>query len=434
MRRRIRTMRRVCWQGTLVKAPTGPRRRPLAALAAVVALVLVTAGCGTGDPAGSSRTERVASLTVLDYYTDGTEHAHWGELLAACGRQAGVTIEHRSVPAPSLVPTVLRQAAARTMPDLLMLDNPDLQQIARSGALAPLRPYGVRTEGFGSGILSAGTYRGEVYGLAPTVSTLALYYNKDMLAEAGLGVPRTWDELRTAARATTRPGRHGLAVDADASFESTFQFLPFLWSNGGDERRLDTPQAAEALRLWSDLVRDGAMSRSVLTWNQADVHEQFLGGDAAMMVNGPWRMTELAKAKDLRWGVAPLPVPRAGAEPVTPLGGEVWTVPRSGSEARMRKAAQVLDCLNEPAHQQKLATWHHTVPTRTDVAARYARQVPSMAAFVESVRGARARTRQLGPAWPKTATAIHTAVQAAVSGQQTPEEALRRAQRMATSP
>ncbi|MFF9149101.1 extracellular solute-binding protein [Streptomyces sp. NPDC014861] len=415
-----------------MKASTGPLGRPLAALAAAVALVLVTVGCGTGDPAGPSRTERVTSLTVLDYYTDSTEHAHWGELLAACGRKAEVTIEHRSVPAPSLVPTVLRQAAAGTLPDLLMLDNPDLQQIARSGALTPLRPYGVSTDGFQPGILSAGTYQGELYGLAPTVNTLALYYDKDMLAEAGVAVPRTWDELREAALATTRPGRHGLAVAADASFENTFQFLPFLWSNGGDERRLDTPQAAEALRLWSGLVEDGAMSRSVLTWNQADVHEQFLGGKAAMMVNGPWRITALEKAEDLRWGVAPLPVPRPGAELVTPLGGEVWTVPRNSSEARTRKSVQVLDCLNDPSSTQTLATWHHTVPSRTDVAARYARQVPSMAAFVESVRGARPRTQKLGPAWPEAATAIHTAVQAAVSGQQTPEEALRHAQRMAT--
>ncbi|MFE1953525.1 extracellular solute-binding protein [Streptomyces sp. NPDC059524] len=415
-----------------MNAPAGPFGRPLAALATVVALVLVVAGCGTGDPSGSARTERVTSLTVLDYYTDTTEHAHWGELLTSCGKKAGVTIEHRSVPGPSLVPTVVRQATAGTLPDLLMLDNPDLQEIARSGVLTPLRTYGIRTDGFVSGIVSAGTYQGEVYGLAPTVNTLALYYNKDMLAEAGVTVPRTWNELREAARATTRPGRHGLAVDADASFESTFQFLPFLWSNGGDEQRLDTPQAAAALRLWTDLVRDGSMSRSVLTWNQANVHEQFLGGKAAMMVNGPWRMTELEKAKGLRWGVAPLPVPRSGRSLVTPLGGEVWTVPRSDSQARRIKAAQVLDCLNDPTSMQTLANWHHTVPSRKDVAARYAKQVPAMAAFVESVRGARARTRDLGPAWPKTATAIQTAVQAAVSGRQTPEEALRRAQRTAT--
>ncbi|MFI8367755.1 extracellular solute-binding protein [Streptomyces sp. NPDC085466] len=414
-----------------MKAPAGPRRRPFAALAAAVALVLVTGGCGGGAPADAGKDE-VTSLTVLDYYTDTSEHAHWGELLASCGKKAGVSVRHRSVPTASLVPTALRQAKAGALPDLLMLDNPDLQQFARSGVLAPLHAYGVRGDGFGEGILSAGTHRGELYGLAPTANTLALFYDKTALAEAGVPVPRTWDELRKAAAATTRPGRYGLAVDADASFEATFQFLPFLWSNGGDERDLDTPQAAGALRLWTGLVNDGYMSRSVLGWNQADVHEQFLGGKAAMMVNGPWRIPALDTAKDLDWGVVPLPVPRLGDALVTPLGGEVWTVPRTGSEARQKKAAEVLACLNEPAGMLALAGWHHTVPSRPDVARRYARQVPAMAAFVRSAEGARARTRALGPDWPRTATAIHTAVQAAISGQQTPENALRQAQRAAT--
>ncbi|MFH8255669.1 sugar ABC transporter substrate-binding protein [Streptomyces roseolus] len=413
-----------------MKAPAGPTKRPLAALVAAVALVLTTAGCG-GAPADSGK-GRVTSLTALDYYTDTAEHAHWGELLTSCGEKAGVKVEHRSVPAASLASTALRQARSGTLPDLLMLDNPDLQQFARSGVLAPLREYGVRGDGFGAGVLSAGTYRGELYGLAPTTNTLALFYDRTALAEAGVPVPRTWDELRKAAAATTRPGRYGLAVDADASFEATFQFLPFLWSNGGDERHLDHPRAVEALRLWTGLVNDGSMSRSVLGWNQADVHDQFLGGKAAMMVNGPWRIPALDAAKDLDWGVVPLPVPRAGDALVTPLGGEVWTVPRNGSAARQEKAAEVLACLNEPASMLALARWHHTVPSRPDVAARYAEQVPAMAAFVRSTQGARARTRELGPDWPRTATAIHTAVQAAVSGQQTPEEALRRAQRAAT--
>ncbi|MFG3498243.1 extracellular solute-binding protein [Streptomyces sp. NPDC047928] len=406
-------------------------KRPLAALAAAVALVLVIGGCSAGVPADAGKGS-VTSLTVLDYYTDTSEHAHWGELLASCGRKAGVSIQHRSVPGASLVPTALRQAKAGALPDLLMLDNPDLQQFARSGVLAPLREYGVQGDGFGAGILSAGTHQGELYGLAPTVNTLALFYDKTALAEAGVPVPRTWGELRKAAAATTQPGRYGLAVDADASFEATFQFLPFLWSNGGDERHLDSPQAAGALRLWTDLVADGSMSRSVLGWNQADVHEQFIGGKAAMMVNGPWRIPALDTAKDLDWGVVPLPVPQVGDTLVTPLGGEVWTVPRTGSEARQKKAAAVLACLHEPASMLALARWHHTVPSRPDVAGRYAEEIPAMAAFVRSAEGARARTRALGPAWPRTATAIHTAVQAAVSGQQTPEDALRQAQRAAT--
>ncbi|OYP19907.1 ABC transporter substrate-binding protein [Streptomyces sp. FBKL.4005] len=392
---------------------------------------MAASGCG-GGARSASADGKVTSLTALDYYTDASEHAQWGERLNACGKTAGVTVEHRSVPGASLVPTVLRQASSRTLPDLLMLDNPDLQQVARTGALTPLDRYGVDSSGYAEGILSAGTYQGKVYGLAPTVNTVALFYNKDMLAEAGVSVPKTWDELKRAAAQLTRPGRYGMAVDANATFEGTWQFLPFLWSNGGDETRLDSPQAAQALQLWVDLVESGSMSKSVLNWTQADVHDQFVAGRTAMMVNGPWRISELDKAEDLHWGVAPLPVRKPGQTLVTPLGGEVWTVPQNSSEDRQRKAARVLACLNDSATMRALAEQYHTVPSRTAVASRYAREVPSMAAFVKSVERARARTGRLGVEWPRAATAIYTAVQAALTGERTPEEALRHAQRTAT--
>ncbi|MFD8221715.1 extracellular solute-binding protein [Streptomyces sp. NPDC059697] len=397
-----------------------------------IALVVAATGCGGGTGAESAP-GKVTSITALDYYTDEPEHAQWGEILSACGKSAGVRVEQTSVPGASLVPKVLQRASSRTLPDLLMLDNPDLQQIAQTGALTPLDRYGVDSSGFAKGILSAGTYNGKVYGLAPYVSTIALFYNKDMLAKAGVAVPRTWDELKAAAAKLTRPGRYGMAVDANATFEGTWQFLPFLWSNGGDEKRLDTPQAAQALQLWVDLVKSGSMSKSVLNWTQADLHDQFAAGRAAMMINGPWRIPALDKDKNLHWGVAPIPAPRPGQTPVTPLGGEVWTVPQSAATARQEKAAQVLACLNSSSIMLALAKQHFTVPSRTAVAAQYAEQVPSMAAFVKSVEAARARTGELGVKWPKAATGIYTAIQSALTGEQTPEEALRHAQQIATS-
>ncbi|MEU5607218.1 sugar ABC transporter substrate-binding protein [Streptomyces sparsogenes] len=413
-------------------SPARPSVRRIAALlTGTITLVVAATGCGGGTGAGST-TGKVTSITALDYYTDEPEHTQWDEMLTACGKAAGVKVEQTSVPAASLIPRVLRQSSSRTLPDLLMLDNPDLQQIAQTGALTPLDQYGIQPRGYAKGILSAGTYRGKVYGLAPYVSTVALFYNKDMLARAGVAVPRTWGELKTAATKLTRPGRYGMAVDANATFEGTWQFLPFLWSNGGDERRLDTPQAAQALQLWVDLVKSGSMSKSVLNWTQADVHDQFVAGRTAMMINGPWRIPALNTNKDLHWGVAPIPVPRAGQTPVTPLGGEVWTVPQSPSKARRAKAAQVLACLHNSSNMLTLARQHFTVPSRTAVAARHAEQVPSMSVFATSVAAARARTSELGVRWPKAATGIYTAIQSALTGEQTPAEALRRAQRFAT--
>ena len=88
-------------------------------------------------------------------------------------------------------------ASSHTLPDVLMLDNPDLQQFAQSGALTPLGNYGISAKGYLKGVVAASTYKGKLYGLQPITNSIALFYNKDMLAKAGVAPPKTWAELRT---------------------------------------------------------------------------------------------------------------------------------------------------------------------------------------------------------------------------------------------
>ena len=110
------------------------------ATAAALALGLVVAGCGGDDDGGGGGSEAsggVTSLRVLDYYNNDPDKAFWAEVLDDCGKANGVTIEREAVPGASLIQKVLQQSSSKTLPDVLMLDNPDLQQIAETGALAP---------------------------------------------------------------------------------------------------------------------------------------------------------------------------------------------------------------------------------------------------------------------------------------------------------
>jgi multiple sugar transport system substrate-binding protein len=349
-------------------------------------------------------------------------------MLNTCGQQNGVTIEREAVPGSSLIAKVLQQASSKTLPDVLMLDNPDLQQIAATGALSPIDDYGLSANGYAPGVVSASTYQGKVYGLQPVTNTIGLFYNKDILAQAGVQPPTTWDELKAAAKKLTSGNRYGIAFTATADYEGTWQFLPFMWTAGGDEKDIATPQTAQALQLWVDLVSSGSASKSVVTWGQADVNEQFVAGNAAMMINGPWQFPVLAKNPALHYAVVPIPGPQAGATPVAPLGGETWTIPRTGNKDRQAKAAKIVECLNTDANQLALATNRSTVPTKSALVPQLVAQKPDMAAFSTAVQTARARTGELGADWPKAATRIYTAVQNALTGGAAPLAALQQAQ------
>ncbi len=64
-------------------------------------------------------------------------------------------------------------------------------------------------------------------------------------------------------------------------------------------------------RLWVDLVQKGAVSRNVVNWNQGDVANQFISGQAVMMVMGPWMLPSV-KRSGVEFGIVTIPVPQAG--------------------------------------------------------------------------------------------------------------------------
>jgi multiple sugar transport system substrate-binding protein len=409
------------------------RRRAVLAGAALGACLLTAAACSSGGSSASSGSGSTAagggklSLTAEDYYTAQPTHGVVGQILNACAAKAGVTITQDSIANPQLMPKVLQQLSAHTLPDLLMIDNPYLQQIAATGALTQLSPSAIDLSGYYPSIVKAGTYQGKVYGAAPGVNSIALIYNKTMLAAAGLKPPTTWAQLKADATKLTTPQHYGFAMSADNDGEGAWTFLPFFWSSGGDFKNLSSPQAVQALQFVTSLVKDGSMSQSVVTWAQSDVNEQFIAGKAAMMINGPWQFPLLNAKAGLDYGVASIPVPTAGATLKVPLGGEVWTVPVT-TPAREAAATKVLACVNSQANQLAYAKANGYIPSLESAAQQVAVQSPQLAPFVTEVSTALTRTAEVGTGYPKIQTAIETAMAAAITGQQSAQAAMSQAQ------
>lgn len=388
--------------------------------AAVLALGL--AACGDNGAAQDTDT-----LTEIDYYEAAPQNTKLPEILNACASQVGVKIEHQQVPRAQFMPKLLQQASAKSMPDLALIDNPDLAQLAATGGLVSLTDAGFSTDGLFPSIVTAGSYQGKAYGIAPGVNGLALYYNKALFEQAGLTPPKTWDDLRSAAKALTKDKRYGIAFSAVGTEEGSFQFEPFFWTAGAKLQQLDSPEAVQALTLWKDLVDSGAASKSVVTWTQADINDQFMAGNVAMMVNGPWQLPTLNAKKDLQFGIVPIPIPSPSAKPVTPLGGEVWTVGHSNPE-RERKALAVLSCL---LGKEKSLEWSSAagyIPSNQAAAQQLAASDPQLAPFAAEVATAQARTAELGTDYPKVSEALFNAIQACLAGGKSPQEALTAAQ------
>jgi len=397
------------------------RRGAVLITAAVVPLMLTA--CGTSADSSSSQSHSVVLQRPAALTNDTTVY---DKIFRECEESTGITIKTQDIPQDGYLPKVLSQLSSKTLPDVLMLDNGDVQQIASSGALSPLTDFGVKLDGFAEGAVQAGTFEGKQYAMQPVANTVALFYNKGVLAAAGVTPPTTWDELKAAAAKLKSSGTYGVAFSAPASEEGTYQFLPFMWSNGGDEKNIASDETAAALQLWTDLVASGSAPQSVLNWTQADVNDQFIAGKVAMMVNGPWQIASLDKA-GVDYGIAAIPAPAAGKTIQSPLGGETWTVPNTGNKSRQQDAAKVVECIGSDAHQLANAVGRNLVPTKLAIKEEFVKQAPSMKGFADQVPGLRSRTGELGTEWPKTSKQISGAIQTALTGGAAPLDALKQA-------
>jgi multiple sugar transport system substrate-binding protein len=190
-------------------------------------------------------------LTVHTYYTPGfaTARAFNYVLGEFHKKHPDIQVQHTFLPFAELVPTLLRQALVGDLPEIVFADNPDVLNLVKAGVFADITSL-VQTwgalEDFFLGSRYATTLEERVYAIHFSTNNLALYYNQDLFKRAGVAAPpRTWAELLETCRILTEKlrgeGVHAIGFSAIDSEEGTWQFLPFLWSNGGSLLELDSP-------------------------------------------------------------------------------------------------------------------------------------------------------------------------------------------------
>ena len=370
-----------------------------------------------------------AQITEMDYMTEGTADAAVRKALETCTAQTGVTVERQPVPYPELVQKVLLAASSNSLPDIIYIDNSDVAQLADGGYIAPLSDVGIKTEGFVPALAALGNYKGTDYAVPSANNTIALYYNTDMLSAAGVEPPKTWDELRAAAKKLTKDQTYGLVFPGINNEQGAFHTSTFVWSNGGTFEKLNSPEVVGAIAYLKSLIDDGSVSKSVVTWAIDDARDQFVAGRAAMMIGGSWLLPQLDAHPDLKYSVVPVPTPKAGEQVKVPVGGELWVVSVTADKEAAKK---VLDCLSSPDVVLEYAKGRNNIPAVSAVTDAFNQALPRMAPFVASMAGAQSRTAVLGTLYPKYSAAYSAAMQAALIGEKDPQAALDEAQQTAT--
>ena len=157
-------------------------------------------------------------------------------------------------------------AVSGELPDIAMMDNPEMNAFIKMGLCADITDYVTawdQTSHYYEGPMLSCMDEGRYYGLPHNSNCLELFYDVDMLEGAGCTPPTTWSELMDvcAKLKETYPNVYPIGFSANNNEEGTFQFAPFMLSAGGSFEQLDSEGAIEAAALWKDMKgRDWFMS------------------------------------------------------------------------------------------------------------------------------------------------------------------------------
>jgi multiple sugar transport system substrate-binding protein len=244
--------------------------------------------------------------------------------------RAAYSVSYTPIPYLRTAERILDLAMHGAAPDVMQVTPPIAATLHDLGALLPLdehvnqgdrnRRYLVDVE---SGYIGKETYT-VTWGLAP----LILYYNRNVLAAAGLDPnrpPATLDDLLQACvriNARGNPGMRGTSLPLSFTDPSFLWLYPYLLAFGGGfvDREtgtivIDSAGNVEALRWLARLQREGSAPGS------RDVGEGrmlFAADRIGFWVDGPWlrglfrQMSGLKRDFDQHYGVALFPVGPSG--------------------------------------------------------------------------------------------------------------------------
>lgn len=378
-------------------------------LVACTAAPVTTPAPSTGDsPATESNAPAEVSFMV---FGDPAELAAYESLVATFNAaHSDIQVNLSNVPGQNDYRQRLAASFANgSPPDIMLLNYRRFAAFAQSG-IEPVGAYlekstVIQAEDFFEPTIAAYTYQGQLWCIPQNISSLVVYYNRDLFDAAGIAYPAndwTWDDFLAAARALT------LDTDGDGSTDqygagiegSLFRLAPFVWSAGGEivddpttptRLTLDDPTTLAAFQWFVDLQVKEKVVPDAVAESAEESESRFINGRLGMFFNSRRGTPTYREIESFTWDVAPMPYDKV---PTTILHSDAFCMAKV---TQNKDAAWTfIEYANSPEGQTLLAETGRTVPSLKSVAASPAFLDPALppannqAAFIDTIPTMRA--------------------------------------------
>lgn len=271
---------------------------------------------------------------------------------------------------------------AGTPADVVMINYRRYAGFANTGALEPLGPYLeksklIKEADFYPQAIQPYKWNGELMCIPQNISSLVVFYNKDLFDQAGVAYPAqgwTWTDFLAAAQALTADSdqdghtdQFGVGIEA-----SLIRLAPFIWQVGGEivdaesnpgTLLLNTKEALNAGEFFFGLQTNFHVVPNAEEEASEDSESRFINGRLAMFFNSRRGVPTYRESAAFDWDVASLPQNEIQA---TILHSDAYCLP---SASKNKAAAWAfIEYANAVEGQTIVAETGRTVPSLISVA------------------------------------------------------------------
>lgn len=208
----------------------------------------------------------------------------------------GIKITFDAMPFDAMRDKIVTSALApKPTYDIIIVDNPWMDEFARAGYLAPLDGFIKGTAGydykdFVGPLREVGEVDGKTYGVPYYNYALGLIVRQDILDAKGVKVPDTLESYVKTVKKLTGDGVYGAAMQPQRGYKIYEEWKNWLHATGGDlmdrngKVTIDNAAAVKALEMYIDTHKNAAPPGS-LNWGFDEALQAMSSGKAVTMLS-----------------------------------------------------------------------------------------------------------------------------------------------------
>jgi multiple sugar transport system substrate-binding protein len=318
---------------TAVRSGASRRRRlALGSISVIAGLALAACGGGATPQEAAQGGGAEAPEFTGEYDGPDVTLAYWNGFTGGDGpfmqglvdqfmeEHPNITIESNTIQWADFYQRVPAAVNANEGPDVGVMHLDQLATNAARNVIVPLDDLAENLElsedDFTPEVWNAGIYNDARYGIPLDVHSLAMYYNTEHFAAAGITEPPTDEASFMAALDKLKSTGHPTPFWMPVVWPSHLMYLSLIWQNGGepyseegDAANYGSPEGIEAATWLRSIVEQGYSPGDVARDSQ---YAAFKNGEVSVTWDGIWQINDLT-ASGMPWAMAPIPA--IGEEP-----------------------------------------------------------------------------------------------------------------------